>query len=124
MILIFLLLIIISAERKSSSVVIRDVQHIPNNEPMYVMSGMNEPLSQRKHSVSIIDLQDPPSTNEFRRPKRTTRSVSPANSFRYILPFHSKREEKNSNVEQTSLGNRQNVPITVTKSPMYDSDYL
>ncbi|CAF3318529.1 unnamed protein product [Rotaria socialis] len=122
MILIFILTI--SAERKPSSVVITDVQQIPINEPRYILNGIHEPLPQRKHAVSIINLQDPPSTNEFRRPKRTTRSVSPANSFRYILPFHSKREEKISNLEQTSLGNRQNVPITVAKSPMYNGDYL
>ncbi|CAF2104402.1 unnamed protein product [Rotaria magnacalcarata] len=112
------------AERKPSSVVITGAQYIPNNEPMHVISDIHEPLSQRKHSISIINLQDPPSTKEFRRPKRTTRSVSPANSFRYILPFHSKREEEIYNFEQASLGNRQNVPITVTRSPMYNSDYL
>ena len=77
----------------------------------------------RKRSVSVIDLQQP-STVEFRRPRRTTRSISPTGSFRYILPFNSHREQKRRNLEQTSLGNRQDVPITITKSPMYNSDYL
>ncbi|CAF3582391.1 unnamed protein product [Rotaria sordida] len=112
------------AERNSSSVVIHDVQHVSNNEPIYGTHPILYPLSKRKHSVSVIDLQDQPSTREFRRPKRTTRSVSPSNSFRYILPFNSQREQKTKNFEQTSLGNTQNVPITITKSPMYNNDYL
>ncbi|CAF0762583.1 unnamed protein product [Rotaria sp. Silwood1] len=108
------------AERNSSSVVIQDVEH----EPVYGTHPIFYPLSKRKHSVSIIDLQGQPSIREFRRPKRTARSVSPSNSFRYILPFNSQREQKKTNIEQTSLGNRQNVPITTTKSPMYSDDYL
>ena len=80
--------------------------------------------SKRRRSISVIDLQDQPSSNEFHRPRRTTRSVSPENSFRYILPFNSHREQKRRNFEQTSLGNRQDVPITITKSPMYSDDYL
>lgn len=119
-----ILIFIISAERNASTVVMQNVQHIPNNEPIYVTRGKTEPYTKRKYSVSVVDLQEPPLSNEFRRPKRTARSVSPSNSFRYILPFHSQREQEKTNLEETSLGNRQNVPMTVKNSPMYVSDYL
>ena len=89
---------------------------------MYAMSAAPYTLSKR--SISVIDLNDQPSTIEFRRPRRATISVSPSSSFRYILPFNSHREQKQRNYEPTSLGNRQDVPITVTKSPMYSEDYL
>jgi len=120
------LVFIISAEENSSSVVIQDVYHAPNNEPIYVTRAVPyaSPRRTRKRSVSVIDLQEQPSTVEFNRPRRTTRSVSPENTFRYILPFNSHREQKRRNVEQTSLGNRQDVPITIAKSPMYTDDYL
>lgn len=116
--------LVISAERNPSSVVIQDVQHRSKNEPVYGTHARPYSLSKGKHSISVIDLNDQPSTLEFRRPKRTTRSVSPANSFRYILPFNSPREQKETHFEETSLGNRQNVPITITKSPMYNEHHL
>lgn len=101
--------------------VVRDTHHIPNDRRPYATSAAPYPFAKRgrKQSVSVIDLQEPPSTAEFPRPRRTARSVSPSNSFRYILPFNSHREQKRRAMEQTSLGNRQDVPITVAKSPMY-----
>ncbi len=102
------------------------MHHISKNEPIYATRAAPYPSSKRRRrrSVSVIDLQGQPSSGEFRRPKRTTRSVSSTNSFRYILPFNSHREQKRRNVEQTSLGNRQDVPITITKSPMYSGESL
>jgi hypothetical protein len=117
----YFLFFIISVE-DNSSVVVQDVYHAADNEPTYVTRAAPDPLPKR--SVSVIDLQEQPSTVEFRRPRRTARSVSPSNSFRYILPFNSHREQKRKNFEPTSLGNRQDVPITVTNSPMYSDDYL
>ncbi|CAF1204774.1 unnamed protein product [Adineta ricciae] len=108
--------------QNSSSVVVQDIHQLGKSEPMYAMSAAPYTLSKR--SISVIDLNDQPSTIEFRRPRRATRSVSPSNSFRYILPFNSHREQKQRNYEPTSLGNRQDVPITVTKSPMYSEDYF
>jgi hypothetical protein len=102
------------------------VHHVPTDARPYATRSAPYPFSTRapKRSVSVIDLTEQPSTVEFRRPRRTARSVSPSNSFRYILPFNSHREQKRRNFEQTSLGNRQDVPITTTKSPMYNNEYL
>ncbi|CAF4198402.1 unnamed protein product, partial [Adineta steineri] len=109
-------------QERNPSVVVQDIHHVSKNESVYATGAAPYPSSRR--SISVIDLQDQPSTIEFRRPHRTSRSVSPSNTFRYILPFNSHREEKQRNHEQTSLGNRQDVPITVTKSPMYSDEYL
>lgn len=105
---------------------VKDVHHVSKDEPLYATRAAPFPFSKRarRRSVSVIDLQGQPSTTEFRRPRRTGRSASPANSFRYILPFNSQREQKRRNNGQTSLGNREEVPITVTKSPMYNENYF
>ncbi|UJR35334.1 hypothetical protein I4U23_028095, partial [Adineta vaga] len=107
------------AER-NSSVIVQDIHHAPNDERIY--GAAIPPATLSKRSISVIDLQDQPSTIEFRRPRRTSRSVSPSGSFRYILPFNSHREQKQRHYEPTSLGNRQDIPISVMKSPMYSED--
>lgn len=97
----------------------QDVHHI-DNEPVYATRAVpHSSLTNRKHSISVINLSNTPRDATFHRPRRTVRSVSPSSSFRYILPFNSTRQR-----EQTSLGNRQDVPITITKSPMYSEGYL
>lgn len=114
---VFLSLLLNSAERNSSSVVVKDLHHGAKNERGYALRAAPLPFSKhaRRRSVSVIDLQgQQPSTIEFRRPRRTSRSASPANSFRYILPFNSQREQKRRN--------RESVPIT--KSPMYNENYF
>lgn len=96
----------------------KDLHHGLRNEPGYALRAAPLPFSKhaRRRSVSVIDLQGQPSTIEFRRPRRTSRSASPANSFRYILPFNSQREQKRRN--------REEIPITITKSPMYNENYF
>lgn len=101
----------------------QDVHHL-QNEPVYATQGFLEPSLKRRRSVSVIDVSNQPTQVTFHRPKRTARSVSPSNSFRYILPFNSAREKKHGDFEATSLGNRQDVPVTITKSPMYSEGYL
>jgi hypothetical protein len=117
----------ISAEHHAATVVVQDTHHAGDERRPYATRAAPESLSNdgRKHSVSVVDVHDPSSTVEFHRPRRTTRSVSPSSSFRYILPFNSERDQSRRTTEETSLGNRQNVPITVTTSPMYTkSEYF
>lgn len=112
------------AERHPGSVVVRNTHQFDDVRRPYATRAAPQILSDRgrKQSISVINLNDSssPMPTEFFRPRRTTRSASPSNSFRYILPFNSQREQKRRSVEGTSLGNRQEVPITtVTESPMY-----
>ena len=112
------------AERHPGSVVVRDTHQLNDVRRPYATRAAPDTLSDRgrKQSISVINLNDSSSATptEFFRPRRTTRSASPSNSFRYILPFNSQREQKRRTIEGTSLGNRQEVPITtVTDSPMY-----
>ena len=102
--------------------IIQDVNYSSKNKLGYVPTALPYPLSKRKRFVSVIDLHEQsPLPTEFRRPKRTTRSVSPSSTFRHILPLNSQHEQESTSSERISSRSQQKVPIKV---PMYNENYL
>lgn len=116
-----------SAEKKSRVAVVQSDPQQSQGKNIYGTRALPTAwLSEgRRKSISIVDAGNGATPDEFHRPKRTTRSVSPSGSFRYILPFNSHREQKRRNIQQGSVERRQEIPMKVSDSPVYTtSEYF